>query len=163
MSKFLTHDDKLAKMKTMYESFTKAQVDHLDSIDNVDARYTCAMRYMRELNEGKKDIRSKALEYYVRYGKILEGLDCIDNKLWTDEKKIRAFSDLLDSYCDKCVKLVEDNNRKHLERLKAQRAQRQKEYEAEQAKYDKEIEELEISLGIRPYSNEVKAEVSLIP
>ena len=163
MSKFLTHDDKLAKMKTMYKSLTKVQVDHLDSIDNVDARYTCAMRYMRELNEGKKDIRSKALEYYVRYGEILEGLDCIDNKLWTDEKKIRAFSDKLDSYCDKCVKLVEDNNRKHLERLKAQRAQRQKEYEAEQAKYDKQIEELEKSLGIRPYRNEVKAEVSLIP
>lgn len=163
MSKFLTHDDKLAKLKTMYKSFTKAQVDHLNSITNVDARYTCAMRYMRELNEGKKGERLKAIEYYERYGEILEGLDCIDNKLWTDEKKIRAFSDLLDSYCDKCVKLVEDNNRKHLERLKAQRAQRQKEYEAEQAKYDKEIEELEISLGVRPYPKVVNAEVSLIP
>ena len=163
MSKFLTHDDKLAKLKTMYNSFTKTQVDHLDSIDNVDARYTCAMRYMRELNEGKKDIRSKALEYYVRYGKILEGLDCIDNKLWTDEKKIRAFSDLLDSYCDKCVKLVEDNNRKHLERLKQQRLQRQKEYETEQAKYDKEIAELEEKLGDKTATNTIITEVSLIP
>lgn len=163
MSRFLTHDDKLAKLKTMNNSFTKSQVDHLNSIDNVDARYTCAMRYMRELNEGKKGERIKAMEYYERYGKILEGLDCIDNKLWTDEKIIRAFSDLLDSYCDKCVKLIEDNNRKHLERLKSQRAQRQKEYEAEQAKFDKEIEELEKKLGDSPYSNEVIAEVSLIP
>lgn len=163
MSKRLTKDDKLVTMKNMYKSFSVEQVEHLDRIENVDARYKCAQRYMREINEGEKGERKKALEYYQRYSDILEGLDCIDNKLWTDEKKIKAFSNLLDTYCDKCVKLVEDNNRKHLERLKAQRTQRQKEYEAEQAKYDKEIEELEISLGIRPYSNEVKAEVSLIP
>lgn len=162
MSKLLTHDDKLVKLKIMYKSFTKEQVEHLDDIDNVDARYTCAMRYMRELNEGKKGERIKAMEYYERYGEILEGLDCIDNKLWTDEKKIRAFSNKLDAYCDKCVKLVEDNNRKHLERLKAQRAQRQKEYEAEQAKYDKEIKELEMKLGDKQYPKVVNAEVSLI-
>ena len=147
----------------MYKSFTKEQVLHLDSITNVDARYTCAMRYMREHNEGKKGEQVKAMEYYKRYGEILEGLDCIDNKLWTDEKKIKAFSDLLDNYCDKCVKLVEDNNRKHLERLKLQREQRQKEFEAEQAKYDKEIAELEIKLGDRHYPNEIITEVSLIP
>lgn len=147
----------------MYKNFTKAQVDHLDNITNIDARYTCAMRYMRELNEGKKGERIKAMEYYERYGEILEGLDCIDNKRWTDEKKIKAFSDILDSYCDKCIKLVEDNNRKHLDRLKAQRAQRQKEYEAEQAKYDKEIAELEMKLGDKQYPNIVKTEVSLIP
>ena len=70
----------------------------------------------------------------------------LTKKLWTDEKKIRAFSNLLDAYCDKCVKLVEDNNRRHLERLKLQRSQRQKEYEAKQAKYDKEIAELENKL-----------------
>ena len=150
-------------MKAMYKNFTKAQVDHLDNITNIDARYTCAMRYMRELNEGKKGERIKAMEYYERYGEILEGLDCIDNKLWTDEKKIIAFGNLLDAYCDKCAKLVEDNNRKHLERLKSQRAQRQKEYEAEQAKYDKEIAELEIKLGDKPCPNLVKTEVSLIP
>lgn len=146
MSKKLSHDDKLVKLKTMYKSFTKVQVDHLDEISNIDARYTCAMRYMRELNEGKKGERAKAMEYYERYGEILEGLDCIDNKLWTDEKKIIDFGHLLDAYCDKCNKLIEDNNRKHLERLKAQRSQRQKEYEAEQAKYDKEIGELEKKL-----------------
>ena len=87
------------------------------------------------------------MELYKRYSEILEGLECVDNKLWTDERKIRAFSDKLDAYCDKCVKLVEDNNRRHLERLKLQRSQRQKEYEAEQAKYDKEIAELEKNWG----------------
>ena len=146
MSKRLSKDDKLVMMKNMYKSFSVEQVEHLDRVENVDARYKCAQRYMRELNEGEKGERKKALEYYKRYSEILEGLDCIDNKLWTDEKKIKAFSNLLDTYCDKCVKLVEDNNRRHLERLKLQRSQRQKEYEAEQTKYDKEIAELENKL-----------------
>ena len=146
MSKRLSKDDKLVTMKNMYKSFSVEQVEHLDRIENVDARYKCAQRYMREINEGEKGERKKALEYYQRYSDILEGLDCIDNKLWTDEKKIKAFSNLLDTYCDKCVKLVEDNNRRHLERLKLQRQQKQKEYEAEQAKYDKEIAELEEKL-----------------
>ena len=146
MSKRLTKDDKLVMIKNMYKSFSKEQVEYLERIENVDARYKCAQRYMREINEGKKGERLKALEYYKQYREILEGLECVDKKLWTDEKKIKAFSDLLDGYCDKCVKLVEDNNRRHLERLKLQRSQRQKEYEAEQAKYDKEIAELENKL-----------------
>lgn len=146
MSKRLSKDDKLVIMKNMYKSFSVEQVEHLDRIENVDARYKCAQRYMREINEGEKGERKKALEYYQRYSDILEGLDCIDNKLWTDEKKIKAFSNLLDTYCDKCVELVEDNKRRHLERLKLQRSRRQKEYEAEQAKFDKEIAELEEKL-----------------
>lgn len=146
MSKRLTSDEKLQSMRIMCKSFSKEQVEHLERIENVDARYKCAQRYMRELNEGKKGERVKALEYYKKYSQILEGLDCIDNKLWTDEKKIRAFSDLLDVYCDKCVQLVEENDRKHLNRLKVQRAQRQKEYEDEQAKYDREIAKLEEKL-----------------
>ena len=146
MSEKLTIEKKLVALGTMCKSFTREQVEHLEGIDNVDARYKCAQRYMRELNEGKKGERAKALEYYKKYAQILEGLDNIDNKLWTDEKKIKAFSDLLDGYCDKCVKLVEDNNRRHLERLKAQRDQHRKEYEAAQAKYDKEIAELETKL-----------------
>lgn len=146
MSKRLTSDEKLQSMRIMCKSFSKEQVEHLERIENVDARYKCAQRYMRELNEGKKGERVKALEYYKKYAQILEGLDCIDNKLWTDEKKIRAFSDLLDAYCDKCVQLVEENDRKHLNRLKVQRAQRQKEYEDEQAKYDQEIAKLEEKL-----------------
>lgn len=146
MSKRLSKDDKLVMMKNMYKSFSKEQVEYLERKENVDARYKCAQRYMREINEGKKGERLKALEYYKQYREILEGLECVDKKLWTDEKKIKAFSNLLDSYCDKCVKLVEDNNRRHLERLKLQRSHRQKEYEAEQAKYDKEIAELEEKL-----------------
>lgn len=130
----------------MYKSFSVEQVEHLDRIENVDARYKCAQRYMREINEGEKGERKKALEYYQRYSDILEGLDCIDNKLWTDEKKIKAFSNLLDTYCDKCVELVEDNKRRHLERLKMQRAQHRKEYEEAQARYDKEIAALEEKL-----------------
>ena len=146
MSKRLSKDDKLVMMKNMYKSFSVEQVEHLDRVENVDARYKCAQRYMRELNEGEKGERKKALEYYKRYSEILKGLECIDDGLWTDEKKITAFGRLLDAYCDKCVKLVEDNNRRHLERLKLQRSQRQKEYEAEQARYDKEIAELENKL-----------------
>lgn len=146
MSKRLSKDDKLIMMKNMYKSFSKEQVEYLERKENVDARYKCAQRYMREINEGKKGERLKALEYYKQYREILEGLECVDKKLRTDEKKIKAFSDLLDGYADKCVKLVEDNNRRHLERLKLQRSQRQKEYEAEQAKYDKEIAELEEKL-----------------
>lgn len=146
MSKRLSKDDKLVMMKNMYKSFSKEQVEYLERKENVDARYKCAQRYMREINEGKKGERLKALEYYKQYREILEGLECVDKKLWTDEKKIKAFSNLLDAYCDKCVKLVEDNNRRHLERLKLQRSQRQKEYEVEQAKYDQEIAELEEKL-----------------
>ena len=146
MSKKMTRDDKLALLKTMCKSFSKEQVEHLEGVQNVDARYKCAQHYMRELNEGKKGERVKALEYYKKYSQILEGLDCIDNKLWTDEKKIRAFSDLLDAYAEKCVKLVEDNDRKHLERLKLERQQKQEEYEERQAKYDKEIAKLEAKL-----------------
>jgi hypothetical protein len=147
MNKKMTKEDKLDSMKIMYKSFSVEQVEHLDRIENVDARYKCAQRYLREINEGKKGERVKALEYFKRYGEILEGLECIDDGLWTDEKKITAFGRLLDAYCDKCVKLVEENNRKHLERLIHQRDQNRKEYEEQQAKYDKEIAELSKKLG----------------
>ena len=146
MSKRLSKDDKLVMMKNMYKSFSKEQVEYLERKENVDARYKCAQRYMREINEGKKGERLKALEYYKQYREILEGLECVDKKLWTDEKKIKAFSNLLDSYCDKCVKLGADNNRRHPERLKLKRSHRQREYEAAQAKYDKAIAELEEKL-----------------
>lgn len=146
MNKKMTKEDKLDSMKIMYKSFSVEQVEHLDRIESVDARYKCAQRYLREINEGKKGERAKALEYFKRYGEILEGLECIDDGLWTDEKKITAFGRLLDAYCDKCVKLVEENNRKHLERLKLQRDQHRKEYEAEQERLDKEIAKFEEKL-----------------
>ena len=69
---------------------------------------------------------------------------------------------MLEGYCDKCVKLVEDNNRKHLERHKLQRDQRRLEFETEQAKYDKEIHELEMKLGDKSIPNTVVTEMSLI-
>lgn len=146
MSRKLTNDEKLTSMKIMCKSFSKEQIEHLDRIANVDARYKCAQRYMRELNEGERGIRKRALELYKRYSVILEGLECIDERLWTDENKILDFGRLLDNYCDKCGELVKDNNRKHLERLKHERLLKQKEYEAHQAKYDKEIAELEEKL-----------------
>ena len=147
MSKMLTIDDKLALIKTMCRSFSKEQVEHLDRVENVHARYKCAQRYLRELNEGKTGEKKKALIAYRRYGAILEGLECIDDKLWTDEAKISAFGRVLDAYAQKCLDLIDANNRKHLERLKSQRDQHRMEYEAEQAKYDSEIAELEKKLG----------------
>ncbi len=147
MSKQLTNDDKLALIKTMCKSFTKEQVEHLDRVENIPARYKCAQRYMRELNEGKTGEKKKALQAYRRYGAILEGLECIDDKLWTDEGKIMAFGRVLDGYAQKCIDLIDANNRKHLERLKSQRDQHRMVYEAEQAKYDNEIAELEKKLG----------------
>lgn len=146
MSKKLTSDEKLQSMKIMCKSFSKEQVEHLECIKNVDARYKCAQRYLRDINEGKKGEQLKALEYYKRYREILEGLDCIDNKVWTNEGKIRAIINLLDGYGDRGVALIDENNRKHLERLKLQRDHRRKEYEAEQAKFDKEIALLEEKL-----------------
>ena len=146
MSKLLTKDDKLARMKTMYKSFSKEQVEHLEHVENVDARYKCAQRYMREFNEGERGERKKALEYYRRYREILEGLDCIENKLWTNSTKIENFGRLLDAWGDKCVQLVNENNRRHLERLKLERSRHQKEYMEAQAKYDKQIAELEKEL-----------------
>lgn len=146
MSKKLSKDDKLVLMKNMYKSFSSEQVEHLEGIDNVDARYKCAQRYLREINEGKRGEKLKAENAYMRFGEIIDGLVLIEDKCITDEAQIKHIIDLLDSFADKANALIDENNRKHLERLKLQRSQRQKEYEAEQAKYDKEIAELEKKL-----------------
>ena len=66
MSKRLSKDDKLVMMKNMYKSFSKEQVKHLEHTEDVDVRYKCARRYLRELNEGKKGERVKAMEYYKK-------------------------------------------------------------------------------------------------
>lgn len=131
-------------------------------ITNVDARYTCAMRYMRELNEGNKSDRIKAENAYKRFGEIIDGLELIEDKRLTDEAKIRHIIDLLDGYADKATKLIDENCRRHLERLKLQRDQRRLEFETEQAKYDKEIHELEMKLGDKSIPNTVVTEMSLI-
>lgn len=146
MSKKMSQEDKEVKLKHMCRSFDKEQIEHLKHIANVDTRYKCAQRYMRKLNEGKKGERLKAENYYKRYAEILEGLECIDDGLWTDEAKIKHIVSLLDDYGDKALKLIDENNRKHLERLKAQRDQHRKEYEEAQARYDEEITALEEKL-----------------
>ena len=81
-------------------------------------------------------------------------------KLWTDEKKIKAFTDVLDSYCEKGVELVNANNRRRLENLIGQREQCQKKYADELDRYDNEIKKLKDMLGDGVKS--VTTEVSLI-
>lgn len=147
MSKLLSQDDKLSLMKTMYRSFSKEQVEHLNRIENINARYKCAQRYMREITEGKTGEKKRAFQLYQRYREILDGLECVDDGLWTDESKIVSFGRLLDSYGDKCLALIDKAKRRHLERLKSQRDQCRIEFEAEQARYSREIAELEKELG----------------
>ena len=90
--------------------------------------------------------KKKALIAYRRYGAILEGLECIDDKLWTDEAKIIAFGRVMESYADKCSALIDEMNHRHLECLKFQIDQHKLEYEKAHAKYDKEIAQLEEKL-----------------
>lgn len=127
---------------------------------NHDARYDKVRRYLRIQNEGQKKEKKYLLELATKYRHILEGLDCLDQKLWTDEKKIKAFTKILDDYCEKGVKLVEANNRRRLENLICQREQCQKKYDDEMDRYDKEIKKLEVMLG--DSVNSVTTEVSLI-
>ena len=142
MSKKLTSEDKKKFIDTSLAKLTDSQKKIIIETSNLDAQYDKVRRYLRLLSESQKQERQHLLTLANKYRTILDGLDCIDNRLWTDEKKIKAFSDLLDSYCDKCVKLIDENNRKHLERLIFQRAQLKKKYETEQSQLDKEIAEL---------------------
>jgi hypothetical protein len=139
MSKKLTSEDKVKFIKASLTQLTDEQKKIISNTSNVDAQYTKVQRYKRILKEGQRKENHYLLGLANKYRNILEGLECVDEKRWTNEKKIKAFSDLLDTYADKCVKLVEDNNRKHLERLMLQRDQLKKNYEDEQAKLDKEI------------------------
>ena len=147
MSKKLTSEDKVKFIETSLTKLTDEQKNIVLGTNNIDAQYTKVLRYIRIKNDSLKQERNYLLDLAAKYRNILEGLDCLDKKLWTDEKKIKEFTDVLETYCEKGVKLVEDSYRKHLERLRLQREQRRKEYEAEQAKYDKEINELEEKLG----------------
>ncbi len=147
MSKKLTSEDKKKFIEASLPKLTEEQRKIVLGTSLHESRYDKVRRYLRIQKEGQKQEQQHLLELATKYCHILEGLDCLDQKLWTDEKKIKAFTDILDAYCDKGVKLVEDNYRRHLERLRLQREQRRKEYEAEQARYDKEIAELEEKLG----------------
>ena len=143
MSKKLTSEDKKKFIETSLVKLTDSQKKIVLETSNLDAQYDKVRRYLRLLSDNHKQEKQLLLDLATKYRNILEGLDFIDNKLWTDENKITDFGRLLDSYCDKCNKLVEDNNRKHLERLKLQREQLKKKYETEQAQLDKEIAEFE--------------------
>ncbi len=148
MSKKLTCEDKVKFIKESLTQLTDEQKKFISNTSNVDAQYTKVQRYKRILKEGQRKENHYLLGLANKYRNILEGLECVDEKRWTNEKKIKAFSDLLDTYADKCVKLVEENDRRHLERLKLERSQRQMEYEAAQAKYDMEIADLEQRIGV---------------
>lgn len=173
MSKKLTSEDKMKFIEASLPKLTDEQKKIVLGTSLHEARYDKVRRYLRIQKEGQKQEQQYLLTLAIKYRHILEGLDCLDQELWTDEKKIKAFTDILDAYCDKGVKLVEDNYRRHLERLRLQREQRRKEYEAEQARYDKEIAELEEKIGDKPKEHKkvevvrsdnetVVAEVSLI-
>jgi hypothetical protein len=143
MSKKLTSEDKKKFIDTSLVKLTDGQKKIVLETSNLDAQYDKVRRYLRLLSDSHKQEKQLLLDLATKYRTILDGLDCIDNRLWTDEKKIKSFSDMLEGYCDKCIKLVEDNNRKHLERLKLQREQLKKKYDTEQAQLDKEIAEFE--------------------
>ena len=147
MSKKLTSRDKRKFIDASLVKLTDSQKKIVLETSNLDAQYDKVRRYLRLLSDSHKQEKQLLLDLATKYRTILDGLDCIDNRLWTDEKKIKSFSDMLEGYCDKCVKLVEDNNRKHLERLKLQREQLKKKYETEQVQLDKEIAEFMNRVG----------------
>lgn len=147
MSKKLTSEDKKKFIETSLVKLTDSQKKIVLETSNLDAQYDKVRRYLRLLSDSHKQEKQLLLDLATKYRNILDGLDCIDNKLWTDENKIMDFGRLLDGYCDKCNKLVEDNNRKHLERLKLQREQLKKKYEEEQAQLDKKIAEFQKKVG----------------
>lgn len=147
MSKKLASEDKRKFIETSLVKLTDSQKKIVLETSNLNAQYDKVRRYLRLLSDSHKQEKQLLLDLATKYRNILEGLDFIDNKLWTDENKITDFGRLLDSYCDKCNKLVEDNNRKHLERLKLQREQLKKKYEEEQAQLDKKIAEFQKKVG----------------
>ena len=160
MSRKLTSVDKEKFIEASLEKLTDEQKKIVLETANQDARYDKVRRYLRIQNEGQKKEKKYLLELATKYRHILEGLSCLDEKRWTDEKKIRAFTDVLEGYCEKGVKLVDANNRRRLENLISQREQCQKKYADELGRYDKEIKKLEVMLG--DGVNSVTTEVSLI-
>ena len=160
MSRKLTCVDKEKFIEESLVKLTDEQKKIVLETANQDARYDKVRRYLRIQNEGQKQLKKHLLDLATKYRHILDGLDCLDQKLWTDEKKIKAFTDVLESYCDKGVELVEANYRRRLENLINQREQCQKKYADELDRYDKEIKNLEVMLGDGVKS--VTTEVSLI-
>ena len=160
MSRKLTCVDKEKFIEESLVKLTDEQKKIVLETTNHDARYDKVRRYLRIQNEGQKKEKKYLLELATKYRHILDGLDCLDQKLWTDEKKIKAFTKILEDYCEKGVKLVEANYRRRLENLICQRELCQKKYDDEMDRYDKEIKKLEVMLG--DSVNSVTTEVSLI-
>ena len=147
MNKKLTKDEKLTRLKDMYDGLTSEQIENLENIANVDLRYKRAQSYKRAISQGKYGERKKAMEYYRRYHHILEGLDCIEKKLWTNRSTIEAFGRELDAWGEKCVQLIDEVNRRHMQSLLAQRNKLDADYESERNKLSKKIEEFVKEVG----------------
>ena len=162
MSKKLTSEDKERYIETSLSKLNEEQKKVVLGTTNIDAQYTKLQRYIRMQKDKQKEEHKYLLDLASKYRHILEGLDCLDNQLWTDEKKIKTFTAILDGYCEKGVELVEANNRRRLEHLISQREQCQKKYADEMKRYDKEIEEMKMRIGYRDSANAVTTEVSLI-
>lgn len=160
MSRKLTRVDKEKFIEESLVRLTDEQKKIVIGTNNIDAQYTKTQRYIRIQKDNQKQEKKHLLDLATKYRHILEGLSCLDEKRWTDEKKIKAFTDILEDYCSKGVKLVEESNRMHLECLMLQRDQLKMKYEDEQAKLDKEIKKLKDMLG--DSVNSVTTEVSLI-
>lgn len=103
MSKKLTSEDKVKFIETSLTKLTDEQKNIVLGTNNIDAQYTKVLRYIRIKNDSLKQERNYLLDLAVQYRNILEGLDCLDKKLWTDEKKIKEFTDVLETYCEKGV------------------------------------------------------------
>lgn len=161
MSRKLTSVDKEKFIEESLVKLTDEQKKIVLETTNHDARYDKVRRYLRIQNETQKKERKCLLELATKYRHILDGLDCLDQKLWTDEEKITAFTDILEGYCEKGVELVDANNRRRLETLLSLREQCQREYADKLDRYDKEIKELKETLG--DSVNTVTTEVSFIP
>lgn len=160
MSRKLTSVDKEKFIEESLVKLTDEQKKIVLETTNHDARYDKVRRYLRIQNEGQKKEKKYLLELATKYRHILDGLDCLDQKLWTDEKKIKAFTKILEDYCEKGVMLVEANYRRRLENLISQRELCQMKYDEELDRYDKEIKKLKDMLG--DGVNSVTTEVSLI-
>lgn len=144
MSRKLTRVDKEKFIEESLVKLTDEQKKIVLETTNHDARYDKVRRYLRIQNEGQKKEKKYLLELATKYRHILDGLDCLDQKLWTDEKKIKAFTKILEDYCEKGVMLVEANYRRRLENLISQRELCQMKYDEELDRYDKEIKKLNL-------------------
>ena len=160
MSKRLTSEDKEKYIETSLSKLTEEQKNVVLGTTNIDAQYTKIQMYIRMQKDKQKEEHKYLLDLASKYRHILDGLDCLDQKLWTDEKKIKAFTKILEDYCEKGVMLVEANYRRRLENLISQRELCQMKYDEELDRYDKEIKKLKDMLG--DGVNSVTTEVSLI-